>query len=250
MIRRFNFTERKRIDQQRVAVRIEERDDGAPPAFTAELNLDGLELPSDASVIIEAYSGRAALRFAWGEVGALAPPLDRRLVDMPVNPSFRVKVVTPDGSGVLLAMANRVRPHREQHHGSLVWLKGEDLGKEVWRLQFAGTGAPTLLVNENIHGIGEAVLHDNAFRGLVMPEVLRAMLTRALVVDNYAPDDEGGDWNELMQFVRGFHAEPLGPDGDGDEREARMDWIDAAVAAFTRRHFHASDFYAAALGQR
>ena len=250
MIRRFNFTERKRIDQQRVAVKIEEKDSGATPAFTAELDLIGLDLPPDADVIVEAYSGRAAVRFPWGKVGALAPPLDRRLTDMPVNPSFRVKVVAPDGSGALLAMANRVRPHQEEHHGSLVWLKGEDLGKEVWRLQFAGTGAPTLLVNENIHGIGQAVLHDSAFRGLVMPEVLRVMLTMALIVDDYGPDDESGDWSELMMFVRGFYSDPLDPNRDGDERAARMDWIDAAVAAFARRHFHASDFYAAALGQR
>ena len=249
MIRRFNFTERKRIDQQRVAVRIEERDDGAPPSFTAELHLGEMELPPAAEVIIEAYSGRSVIRFPWGTVSALAPPLDRRLVDMPVNPSFRVKVVAPDGSGVLLALANRVRPHREEQQGSFVWLKGEDLGKEVWRLQFAGTGAPTLLVNENIHGIGEAVLRDNAFRGLVMPEVLRAMLTRALIVEDYAPDDEGGDWNELMQFVRGLHPEPFRSDG-GDERQVRMDWIDSAVAAFTRRHFPASDFYQNALSQR
>ena len=250
MIRRFNFTERKRIDQQRVAVKIEERDAGGTPAFIVEMNLEGLELPPDADVIVEAYSGRAAMRFPWGKVGALAPPLDRRLTDMPVNPSFRVKVVAPGGSGALLAMVNRVRPHREEHHGSLVWLKGEDLGKEVWRLQFAGTGAPTLLVNENIHGIGEAVLRDNAFRGLVMPEVLRSMLTRALIVDEYDPDDESGDWNELMQFVRGFYDEPFVSNRDGDEREARMDWVDAAAAAFVRRHFHASDFYATALEQR
>ncbi len=249
MIRRFNFTERKRIDQQRVAVKIEERNDNAP-AFTAELDLYGLDLPPEANVIIEAYSGRAAVRFPWGKVRALAPPLDRHLTDMPVNPSFRVKVVAPDKSGVLLAMANRVRPHREEHHGSLVWLKGEDLGKEVWRLQFAGTGAPTLLVNENIHGIGEAVLRDGAFRGLVMPEVLRAMLTRALLVDDYSPEDDSGDWSELMVFVSGFYGEPIVPNREGDEREARMEWIDAAVAAFARHHFHASDFYTAALRQR
>ena len=248
MKRRFNFTERKRIDQQRIAVRIEERDDGGPPSFTADIDLGGLELPAAAKVIIEAYSGRAAKRFEWGPVGALAPPLDRRLTDMPVNPSFRVKVVAPDGSGELLAMANRVRPHREESHGSLVWLKGEDLEKEVWRLQFPGTGAPTLLVNNNIHGIGEAVRSDRAFRALVMPEVLRAMLTRALIVDGFDLDDDDGDWGELLRFVRGFHSEELAP--SSDDRTVRMEWIDQAVSAFTQRHFHASDLYASVLRTR
>lgn len=247
MKRRFNFTERKRIDQQKVAVDIEERQDGAAPAFTAEMDLSGLDLPPNADVVIEAYSGRAALRFPWGKVSALAPPLDRRLTDMPVNPSFRVKVVAPDGSGALLAMANRVRPHREESHGSLVWLKGEDLGKEVWRLQFAGTGAPTLLVNENIHGIGEAVRNDRAFRALVMPEVLRAMLMRALIVEGFDLDDEDGDWSELLHFVQGFHNEEVTSSEEENDRVARMEWIDRAVATFTRLHFHASDLYASTL---
>lgn len=249
MIRRFNFTERKRIDQSQVAVKIEDRDDGAPASFMAAFDLQGLDLPPDADVTIEAYSGRTALRFPWGKVKALTPPLDRRLVDLPTNPSFRVKVVAPDRSGALLAMANRVRPDRQKHRRSLVWVKREDLGQEVWRLQFAVPGEPTLLVNENIPGIDD-VVHDGAFLGLVMPEVLRAMLVRALIVDEYDVEDEDGDWREVMNFVRGFYNEPLAPDQDMDERVICMEWIDGAVAAFAKRQFHARDRYAATLRQR
>ena len=169
---------------------------------------------------------------------------------MPVNPSFRVKAVAADGSGMLLAMANRVRPHREERSGSLVWLQGEDLGREVWRLSFAGTGAPTLLVNDNISGIGDAVRNDKAFRALVMPEVLRAMLVRALLVEDYGLDDDEGDWSELVGFVRSFHDEPLGvseSDSDEDARKERTEWIDRAVGAFTQHLFHAGDMYAGTL---
>lgn len=250
MKRRFNFTGRKRIAQEGIAINIEQRDDGAPPSFTAEIDLSGLELPLDARVIVEAYSGRAIIRFPWGTVGAMRPPLDRQLVDMPVNPSFRIKVVAADGSGVLLAMANRVRPHREERSGSLVWVEGKDLGHEVWRLSFAGTGAPTLLVNENIAGISDAVRNDKAFRALVMPEVLRAMLVRALLVEGYGLDDDAGDWNELIAFVQSFHAETLPARERDDDEEARKDrvrWIDRAVGAFTERRFHAGDMYAGTL---
>ena len=102
-------------------------------------------------------------------------------------------------------------------------------------------------MNENIPGINEAVRRDGAFLGLVMPEVLRAMLVRALIVDSYDPADEGGDWGEVMQFVHGFYDEPLTPDQHTDERVRCMEWIDGAVAAFTKRRFHASDRYAATL---
>ncbi len=118
MKRRLNFTARKRIDQQRVAVKIETREDEAAPAFTVVMDLKGLDLPPEADVIIEAYSGRAVLRFPWGKVGALAPPLDRRLADMPINPSFRVKVIKPGASGMLLAMAIQ----SEAAQGRNAWL--------------------------------------------------------------------------------------------------------------------------------
>ena len=250
MIRRFNFTKRKRIEQERVGIEMIEPTDGGPPSFHAGLDFDGLELPANAPVTIEVYRGRTALRFPWGTVGRLTPPLDRRLVNMPDNPSFRVKVVAPDGSGVLLGMANHIRPQREERHGSLVWLDASDLGKEVWRLEF-GDGNPTLLVNRDIAGIEAAVQSDAAFRGLVMPEVLRAVIVWALMVGDADPEDDDGEWGELMRFVRSFYDAPLlSAASDGDNRAARMAWADAAVAAFTQKRFRASDDYTAALGRR
>ena len=249
MIRRFNFTERKRIEEERVQIEVVEPQGDGPASFLATLNFDGMELPPDAPVTLEAYRGRAAIRFPWGTVATPRPRLDRRLVNMPSNPSFRVKVVAPDGSGALLAMANRIRPKREEHHGSLIWLEArDDLGKEVWRLEF-GDGNPTLLVNSGIAGIESTVQNNDAFRSLVMPEVLRAVLVRALIVEDEDMED-AGDWNELLAFVRSFHDAPLAADTGDDERIARMAWIDAAVAAFTQRHFKASDLYAAALRGR
>lgn len=251
MIRRFNFTERKRIDQERVEIEVTEGADGGPASFNGALDFDGMELPADAPVTIEAYRGRMAMRFPWGAAGALTPPLDRRLVTIPDNPSFRVKVVAPDGSGILLAMANRIRPRKEESHGSLLWLKPSDaLGKEVWRLQF-GEGNPTLLINRSVPGIETAALNDDAFHALVFPEVLRAVLVRALITDDADLDDEGGDWGGWLRFARSFHNEPLlSSEGGDDDRDARMTWIDAAVAAFTQKRFRASDVYEAALGRR
>lgn len=252
MIRRFNFTGRRRIEQERVAFEVTEGTDGGPSSFDATmLNLDGMGLPADAPVTIEAYRGRMAMRFPWGAVGALTPPLDRRLVSVPDNPSFRVKVVASDGSGLLLAMANRIRPRREERRGALLWLKPSDaLGKEVWRLEF-GDGNPTMLINQNVSGLDAAVQSDGAFRGLVFPEAMRAVLVRALIVDDADLEDDEGDWSEWLRFARSFHDESLLSGEDGDVgRAARMAWIDAAVAAFAQKQFRASDAYEAALGRR
>ena len=228
-----------------------EATDGGPASFNATLDFDGMGLPADAPVTIEAYRGRMAMRFPWGAVGELAPPLDRRLVSVPDNPSFRVKVAASDGSGLLLAMANRIRPRREESRGSLLWLKSSDaLGKEVWRLEF-GDGNPTLLINSNVHRIEDAALNDGAFQGLVLPEAMRAVLIHALIVDDADLEDDGmgaenerGDWSEWLRFAGSFHDEPL-PSGDdaAADRAAKITWVDAAVAEFTQKRFRASDAY-------
>ena len=252
MIRRFNFTERQRIEKERVVIELIEAPDGGDWSFNATLDFDGKSLPPNAPVAIEAYRGRSAMRFPWGTVGALSPPTNRRLANMPENLLFRVKVLAADGSGTLLAMANRIRPHREEHHGALIWLsKSNNLGKEVWRLDF-GSGNPTLLINGDIAGIGAAVREDRAFRGLVMPEVMRAVLVRALIVEDADPEDDDTekDWGELMGFVRTFYDEPLPSAPDDNDRRERMEWIDEAVKAFTRKQFRASDMYAEALERR
>lgn len=65
-VRRFNYTGRKRILHSQVAITLHETDDGAAPTFTAELNLDSLELPPDARLMIVSSRNRAAMWFPLG----------------------------------------------------------------------------------------------------------------------------------------------------------------------------------------
>ena len=244
MIRRFNFTERKRIEKERIGIEIT----AGPASFKAELSLTELNLPPQASVVIEAYRGRAAARFPWGTVEAPTPAENPILEGMPENLTFRVKVIAPDGSGRLLAIARKIRPHQEKQHGSLVWLQSKDLGKEVWRLDY-GEGNPTLLINSRVEGIEDAVRRDDTFRSLVMPQVLRSVLARSLVVEDARPDDEEGDWADLFRFVRSFYQQPLQTEEADGNLVVRTQWIEKAVAAFTQTRFPASDAYARALAR-
>ena len=240
MIRRLNYTQRKRIDQQRINIELHETDDDAPMSFSAELDLKDMRLPSNALVAVIAKRGQAAMRFDWGTVGNLVPPQDRQLTEIPSNPSFRVMVLAPDESGRLLALADRIKPKRGDAEQSLLWLKEEDLGKEVWRLDFAD-GNPTMLLNKNIPGISAAVREDEAFRSLVIPEVFRAILNRAIIIEECGIDEEGS-WSEWVGFVRNFYEEDFPDDESATEK---ADWIDGAVEAFTEQRFHASDQYTA-----
>ena len=249
MIRRFNYTQRRRIELRRINIELRETDDDTPMSFSAELDLSGMGLPSDAQVVVIANRDRSAMRFNWGTVANPTPPQDCSLTEIPSNPVFRVMILASDGSGRLLALADRVKPKRGSEQESLLWLQEEDLGKEVWRLDFAD-GNPTMLVNKNIPGISAAVREDDAFRSLVIPEALRAILTRALIVEEYDLDDNEGNWSEWVGFVRNFYKEEIPSIPDDEDATEKIDWIEGVVEAFTAQRFHASDQYATMRSQR
>ena len=247
--RRLNFTERYKISSQMVEITLRQPDDDSQtPTFDVELDLSSLALPPDARIRVEAYRNRAAMRFDWGTAGNPAPPTDRRLTDVPSRPRFRVMVLDADGSGRLLALADKLTPHWQNTRSSLLEVEFTELGMEVWRLKFdENGGSPILEVNKDIDDINHAVRHDDTFRSLILPEALRAILTRALIIDGENPDDvdDGGNWTPWMRYVKEFYREEFPQvDNDADKNNAAIsDWIDGAVATFATQRFRAKSFY-------
>ena len=156
-----------------------------------------------------------------------------------------------DGSGRLLALANSIKARQAGRADSLLWLEETDLGQEVWRLDFGEHDTPTMFVNKNIPRISDVASKDHAFRSLVVPEALRSILTRALIVDEYDDDDDASKWDEWLAFVREFYKETIPGASDDKDKEAaaRREWIDEAVKAFADKRFHASDQYSTTRGQ-
>ena len=250
-VRRFNYTGRRRIELQRVSIELQEPQDGGTPTFTVELDLSEVDLPPDAPLVIIAQRDRIAMRFPWGTAGAPTPPEDRRLVDVPVNPHFRLTALAPDGSGKLLALADQIHPTRANRRESLLWLEEKDLGQEVWRLDFPDSDGsnPTLQVNRNIPEISNLASRDDVFLAPLVPEILRSILARALLVEDIDPTepDTQTSWGRWMGFTRRFYAADypeIDVDGNRD-RTSVSNWIEAAVAAFTRERFPASDRFVA-----
>ena len=107
-----------------------------------------------------------------------------------------------------------------------------------------------MLVNKNIPGISAAVREDDAFRALVIPEALRAILIRALIVDDYDIEDEEGSWSDWIGFIRNFCTEEFPSTSDGGDSTEKTEWIERAVEAFTEQRFHASEQYATVRSQQ
>ena len=258
MIREFNYTQRKRIESQHV--QIELLSDGGAGTFSFEvaLNLEDLHLPSDSLVVIEAERDLVSNRFEWGMVGNPQPPESKDLSEVPFPPKFRAMIIAPDNSRRILALRNDVKAKWDRISqtaaSELIHVQEEDLGQEVWRLDFGSSDdIPVLKVNKNMEGMSQAVRSDRAFRSLVLPEVLRSILSHMLFVEGAHPDDDDRlTWFGWFGFVSQFYSLEDCPrsieTGDTEQRKATSDWINAAVNSFTEQRFNASKQYAEARG--
>ena len=251
MISRINRTGRKRIHRRDVGLRLRTAVRGEAPIFDLDLWLANYGFPANAHVRVEAWRSNASQRWNYGTVGQRKPPPDgeRRLTEVPAGAKFRVLVVAVDGSGRLLGHAPNLRP--EMPLDSLLPLEErDDLGEEVWRVDFGEEGEnPVLLANSSIPGISETVRRDPAFRALVMPEVFRTILTRMVLVDRASPDDDEDPWADWFGIARAYLPDAERPYLGGlrnvepvDDRDAR-DWIDQVVREMARKPLNAANAY-------
>jgi len=241
VIRRLNSTGRRTIARSHAAVSLRPAEDGAPSIFDLRLELDGYGFPSDARVRVEAWRSNAVQRWDYGAVDALIPPTaeERRMTEVPQSSQFKVLVVAGDGSGRLLGACPGIKPALPLR--SLLPVReadDEELGGEIWRVDFGDDELPELLVNREISGVSEIVRANKDFRALVMPAVLRDILSRILIDERADPEDEESAWEGWLKFARALHPDPndaiprLTPDGDDSTIDAARSWINAVVGAF------------------
>lgn len=237
MLRKFNYTGRRRIPRSRVDIRL--KPTGEFPSFDASLDFSGLDLPEDAVVLIEAYDKSSYMRFDYGTVGSLHAPPSRVLNEVQSRDTifFRVKVVDiSTRHGRVLAVADRLPPARLQEHASekesLLGVRFSDLGEEIWHLDLTGD-LPTLELNKELGSLGlrEMAHSSDSFISLVLPAVVRQIFTQIVLLDG--DDDFSGEgWKRLWyQYAIGMGADPE----PGSTDEARAYWINDVVSAFCRR---------------
>lgn len=250
MIRRLNSTGRKQIARTHATVRLRSTEGNEPPIFDIDLHLDDYGFSPDARVRVEAWRSNAVQRWDYGTVRTLTPPPDeeRRMRDVPQSSQFRVMVVAGDGSGRLLGHLPSIRPVLPQKSLLPVREAGQDeLGEEVWRVDFGDDDLPELLLNASVGGISEIVRSDRAFRSLVMPAVLRSIPTHGLIDERADPDDDESPWEGWFRLAKSLHPDVDVPqvesdDLDTDLTEAR-EWIESVVRAFAKERVFAAGAY-------
>lgn len=256
MPRRFNYTDRHRILREHVSIRVLQEESGSL-SFDGAIDLSGYGIEKkypQSRVYVEAYRGATASwkRFDFGRIDAITAPADRSLdgFRVPEGILFRVRVTTMDGEGVgrLLAEADGVRPQLPGDDPQAVQpliqhLSADDIGDEVWRLDFSGE-MPLLKINSRIEVGVDQFLMDPRHRAVFAPAVMRQILTRIMLIERFTGDEEDEmDWRQrwLRFATRMSGSDPVGSD-TADDIQGTEDWINVAVEGFAKRISARSSF--------
>lgn len=236
MIRKFNYTGRKKIKRSNVRIDLL-RDSDNKRYFNVSLHLEDIALSPNANVYVEAYHRTAYQRFEFGTVGERIIPANRKLSNFSdaAIPLFRVKVVDRTGThGRILAAVDKIRPESVDDlpagSRSLLFVEYDDLGSTVWQLDLEGDW-PVLKLNRNVDEIGIIASSDSRFLPLVYPEAFRQILTRILIEDQHTDPDCDDDWPSLWLKLACSLSDIAPPPQAGKARQ--QSWIDRAVESFS-----------------
>jgi len=235
MIRKFNYTGRKKIKRSDVRVDLLRDNDGRR-FFNIRLHLADLELPANGRIFIEAYHRSGYRRFDFGTVGAPGITADLSLAGFSESamPLFRVKVVDKTSAhGRILASVDKIRPESVDNEPadsrSLLFVEYDDLGHTIWQLDLDGDW-PVLRLNHMLDEISLIASSDNHFLSLVYPEVFRQILNRILIEDEHTDPDCDDDWPSLwLKLACTLPGMSLPPRLSKAGRHA---WIEQAVEVF------------------
>jgi len=242
MIKRFNYTGRKKISRSRMIVSLSQTEEGRL-SFDASLHLNGLEFPATAKIFVEAYRRDYFRRFPSGTIAN--PRFPKNCILEGLDPDtlvmFRIKIV--DRKGRILAAADRIKSMQTEGEPAgrvpLLPIDFVDLGQSVWRLDLTGDW-PSLLLNKRIENIREIARSDVSFLTLVYPEILRQILCKIVVEEDITdPESDVDDWmgQWLTLAVGLFEKVQLPPSGESEPVvQEKLRWIDDAVEGFCSKN--------------
>jgi hypothetical protein len=239
--RTFNYTGRKKITDLRI--RIEPSEFRVLELVIPPASINGFAMEDRIWLESRRPGSLEGIRFSLGTVGSLVPVrgLDYRPLGCSI-PAFMLKIT--DGrepGGRLAGVSADINVELAEVPGgrSLLGVSVDnELRDRAWRLVFDTTG-PMLHVSGLIPKAAEYAA-SSVFTALVLPDVLRQILHRICIENEYFETGSKTDWRakwlRCASDMRGDDTLPVQPsEGDDAAREAVEDWIDDAITAFNER---------------
>lgn len=234
MIRRFNYTGRKKIDRDKIKIQLN-KNEGLYTSFDAQINLEDYNFPGNTAIYVEARDKSSYMRFPFGSISTQTVPDNRILSEIQSElVSFRIKLVDESNKhGLILASSEisvSMEPEPEDKSKMFILpLVHADLEDQIWKIDFREK--PHLMVNKKIDLIDEFV-DTPYFLGLVFPAVVRLILIQILIVDSHEYDESGfEDWQDLwIRFVNNLPGIQNRYDPEEfDTMEEKIYWIEEVV---------------------
>lgn len=253
MIRKFNYTNRKKINRESVGIILNH--DKKEKYFEAQLNLSNGNFPDHAKVYIEAYYKTSYMRFNYGSISNICAPPSTKLNDF-VNTDliyFRIKIVDETKiTGRILGLVSGIEPKNleSDQKNRMAILKvnyDADLGQRLYNLEFDEIeDFPILEINRKLENGSELVKSD-IFLSTIYPSVIKDVATEIVNdQDSWQEDDDCWQGYWIKFFKMTLEINSLRPNYN-EEEETKREWVDEVVNAFcykykVRSHFSSIKF--------
>jgi hypothetical protein len=215
--------------------------------FRAKVDLNGLNLPPDARIYIEANYKGVYQRFPFGTVAHFKEPAVTELNELPDTEIayFDVAIVDETGEvGLLLANAKGIPVSTDgipNDRIPLLPVNPTDLKSQFWKLSFdsSNDGSPVLEINRNIPEIFEIARNDVKFISLVYPTAFRGVLVKLLEEKDFDPEEDSWifNWLKFINSVLGIKNLPEIDDENESLTPEQEAWIDECVNEYCK-NFH------------
>lgn len=239
MKRRFNYTGREKLTKDAIKISVN-KTNGKAKSITAKLNLNEIKYPGDTKIYLDAYHKTDRKRFDFGRINHTVTPEDLTIDELAYtdNLMFRLMLIDESGEhGKIIAHADRIRAVEEAEKKPILPVKFEDLGQQIWKLEFTGEeGGPILFINNKIPPLENLVKTDSVFFMYVFPAAIREILTHMIFIDTVENPEEPAvtwhdDWLKFSKMI--LPHEPV-PDLDPDKinKDEAVNWVDQVVEEF------------------
>lgn len=241
MIRKFNFTGRKRIEREYFSIRVEKN------KKMFEVSLENLNkfkeeynITQESKIYVEAYNRSSELK----QFEFTPPSQNFSLDEFDDIDTIKFRIMVVDKENKIIASAERIKPEVGEKRKSILEVRFINLGSRIWKLEFESgeEGGPLLFINKNIPGIQNLARNDPSFIIYVYPSVLKEILYYMCFNDNLNIEEPEEEWHkDWMKFIRLIYppaieeAKRLDWNDKDADRKKKLEWIDKIVDEFCKK---------------